>query len=130
MNDPIADLLTRIRNASSARHRFLDVSWSRMRESLVKILKEQGYVAHYLVKEEKKRGTIRIFLKYGAGRKPVIQGLRRVSKPSLRRYVGAKKIPRVMGGMGMTILSTPKGLMDGKTAREQNLGGEVLCFAW
>lgn len=130
MSDPIADLLTRIRNASMAKHRYLDVSHSKMREAVVKILKENGFLAHFLVKEENKRKTIRVFLKYAGGRESVIHGLKRVSKPSLRRYVSSQKIPTVLGGMGISILSTSKGVMDGKSAREQKLGGELLCQAW
>ncbi|MCH9627626.1 MAG: 30S ribosomal protein S8 [Chlamydiales bacterium] len=129
-SDPIADLLTRIRNASSAKHRYLDVDWSKMREAIVKILKENGFVAHYLVKEENKRKTMRVFLKYTSDRVGVIHGLKRVSKPSLRKYIPSQKIPTVLGGMGISIVSTSKGVVDGKTARELNIGGELLCLAW
>ncbi len=129
-SDPIADLLTRIRNASTARHRYLDVSWSKMREAIVKILKENGFVAHFLVKEENKKKTMRIFLKYTPQREPVINGLKRVSKPSLRRYVTHNEIPRVLGGMGISIVSTSSGVIDGKTARGKKIGGELLCLAW
>ncbi len=129
-SDPIADLLTRIRNASSAKHRYLDVSWSKMREAIVKILKENGFIAHYLVKEENKRKTMRVFLKYTSDREGVIHGLKRVSKPSLRKYIPSQKIPTVLGGMGISIVSTSKGVVDGKTARELNIGGELLCLAW
>jgi len=130
MNDPIADLLTKLRNASKAQHRFIDIGWSNMKEAIVKILRDKGFVAHYLVKEEKKIATMRIFLKYGMEREPVIQGIRRVSRPSLRRYVSYQDIPRVMGGMGITILSTSKGVLEGNTARQQKVGGELLCLAW
>jgi small subunit ribosomal protein S8 len=129
-SDPIADLLTRIRNASKAKHLFMDVQHSKMLEAIVKILKTNGFVAHYLVKEENKHKTMRIFLKYTANREAIINGLKRISKPSLRKYVSCQKIPHVLGGMGISILSTPKGVVDGKTAREQNLGGELLCLAW
>lgn len=130
ISDPIADLLTIIRNASEARHRFVDVPHSNMREAIAKILKEEGFVAYYLVKEEKKKRTMRVFLKYGANRRPVIQGLKRVSKPSLRKYVSCYQIPRVFGGMGIAILSTSKGVMAGKSAFAQKAGGELLCLAW
>ncbi len=129
-SDPIADLLTRIRNASAAKHLFLDVRQSKMLEAIVKILKDNGFVAHYLVKEENKRKTMRIFLKYTAKREAVIHGLKRVSKPSLRKYITSQQIPTVLGGMGISIISTSKGVMDDKSAREHNVGGELLCQAW
>ncbi len=129
-SDPIADLLTRIRNASAAKHLYLDVWQSRMLEAIVKILKDNGFIAHYLVKEENKRKTMRIFLKYTANREAVIHGIKRVSKPSLRKYITTQQIPTVLGGMGISIISTSKGVVDNKTAREQNIGGELLCQAW
>lgn len=129
-SDPIADLLTRIRNAAQAKHLYLDIQHSRMLEAIVKILKLNGFIAHYLVKEENKRKTMRIFLKYAKNRESIINGLKRVSKPSLRKYVSCQEIPHVLGGMGISILSTSKGVVDGKMAREQNLGGELLCLAW
>lgn len=128
--DPIADLLTRIRNASGAQHRYVDVIWSKLKESIVKILKEQGFIEHYLIKKEGSKGTMRIFLKYSEGRKPVIQGLKRVSTPGFRRYVNSSRIPKVLGGMGISIVSTSKGVMIGKEAREMNIGGEMLCLVW
>lgn len=130
ISDPIGDLLTRIRNGSKARHRFVDISWSRLKENVVRILHEQGYIAHYLVREEDKKKSMRIFLKYGAERSAVIQGLKRVSKPSLRQYVDCKSIPVVLGGMGIAIVSTPKGVLVGAKAREEKVGGELLCLAW
>ena len=130
VSDPIADLLTRLRNASQARHRYIDISYSKMKEAVVKILKEKGFIAYYLIKEEKKMGTMRIFLKYASQREPVINGLKRVSKPSLRKYVSFGQIPRVLGGMGISIVSTSKGVMDGDLARERKIGGELLCLAW
>jgi len=130
LTDPIADLLTRIRNASHARLRYIDVNYSKMKEAIVKILKEKGFVAHYLIKEEKKKGTMRIFLKYASQREPVIHGLKRVSKPSLRKYVSCGQIPRVLGGMGIAIVSTSQGIMEGDVARQQKIGGELLCLAW
>jgi small subunit ribosomal protein S8 len=130
MNDPIADLLTRISNASKAEHRFIDIGYSKLKEAIVKILKEKGFIAHYLVKEEKKIGTVRIFLKYTPSRKAIINGLKRISKPSIRRYISYKDIPRVMGGMGIAILSTPVGVLEGGVARHQKVGGELLCLVW
>ncbi|MCB1180628.1 MAG: 30S ribosomal protein S8 [Chlamydiia bacterium] len=129
-SDPIADLLTRIRNGSKAKCRFVDVPWSTIKENIVKILKNEGYVAHVLVKEENKKKTMRIFLRYASGRQPVLNGLKRVSKPSLRRYVSSKAIPNVMRGMGTAILSTPKGVVEGRTAVKENVGGELICYAW
>lgn len=130
MNDPIADLLTRIRNGCKARLRFIEVPHSKIKEEIVKVLKQKGFVAHYLIKEEKHKGTMRIFLKYTDSREPVIQEIKRASRPSLRRYVSYRDIPRVFGGMGLAILSTSKGLMDGENARNEKLGGELLCLAW
>ena len=130
MCDPIADLLTSIRNAGGAKKRFVDVPHSGIKESIVKTLKEKGYVAHFLVKEENKKGTIRVFLKYDQQRNPVIMGLKRVSKPSLRRYVSSQKIPFVLGGIGLAILSTSQGVMDGKSAKLKGIGGELLALVW
>lgn len=130
VNDPIADLLTRIRNASMARHRYIDIELSKMKEAIVKILKNKGFVSQYLVKEENKKGTMRIFLKYAAQREPIIHGLTRVSKPSRRKYVTSDEIPRVLRGMGISIISTSKGVMEGEAARELNIGGELICLAW
>lgn len=130
MNDPIADLLTRVRNASRARHRYVDLPHSKLKEEIVKLLKKEGYIAHYLIKEVKRKGTIRVFLKYDEEREPVIQGLRRVSKPSLRRYVSHKEIPYIQAGMGVAILSTSHGLLDGKSARQKKIGGELVAYVW
>ncbi len=128
MNDPIADLLTRIRNAKLARHRFVDFRPSKIKMEIVKVLHEQGFVDKYLVNEEK--GQARLFLRYAEGREPVIKGLNRISSPSLRRYVGYRQIPKIYGGMGVAILSTPGGIIDGETARMKKLGGELLCLVW
>jgi len=127
-NDPIAEFLTRLRNAQKAEHKFVDMSLSKMRKSLVEILLKQGFIEHFLIDESKKR--MRIFLKYTQGRKPVMQGLKRVSSPGLRKYVGCKKIPKILGGIGIAILSTSLGLLDDRTAREQKVGGEILCYIW
>ena len=127
-NDPIADLLTRIRNAAMAKNKFVDFPHSREKVSIVKILQEQGFIDNFLVDE--KGGRVRAFLKYVRGRAPVIQGLKRVSSPGLRRYVGYQGIPRIYGGLGVAILSTPKGILDGQKARELKVGGELLCLVW
>lgn len=128
LHDPIADLLTRIRNARQARHRFVDFRPSKIKMEIVRVLHEQGFVDKFLVNEEK--GQARLFLRYAEGREPVLRGLNRVSSPSLRRYVGYREIPRIFGGMGVAILSTPGGILDGETARKQKVGGELLCLVW
>ena len=131
LSDPIADFLTRIRNATKAEHRYVDVSWSKVKQNIAEILKSQGFVENFLVqRDENQRGTMRVFLKYADGRKPVIQGLKRVSKPGLRRYVGHDDIPRFYGGMGLSIISTSQGLMAGIEARKRKIGGELLCLIW
>lgn len=130
LHDPIADLLTRIRNGSSAKHRFVDVQHSGFKEAIVRVLQKKGLVAHYLVKEDKKKRTMRVFLKYAQEREPVISGLKRISRPSLRSYVTRDQIPRVFGGIGVAIISTSSGLMDGEEARAAGLGGELIALAW
>lgn len=126
--DPISDLLTRIRNAKSAMHRYVDVNNSRMIREIVEVLKESGFVANFLVSDDKRK--VRVFLKYAKNREPVIQGLKRLSKPGLRKYVGYKNIPTVLGGLGITILSTPKGVVSGNVAKKHKAGGELLCCVW
>lgn len=128
MTDPISDMLTRIRNANRAVLPAIDLPHSRMKESIAKILKKEGYISEYSV-EGKAVKSLRLKLKY-QGRKGVIEGLRRVSTPGLRRYSGATKIPRVVAGLGTSIISTSKGLMTGTEARRQNLGGELICYIW
>lgn len=128
MSDPIADLLTRIRNAKMARHRFVDFRFSKEKLSIVKVLEAQGFLDKVLVNEEE--GKVRAYLRYGQGREPVIQDLKRISSPGLRRYVGYDKIPVVLGGLGIAILSTPAGIVDGQKARELKVGGELLCLVW
>lgn len=128
INDPIADLLTRIRNARNARHRYVDLRLSRVKLQIIKVLQEKGYIDNFLVDEERQRA--RIFLKYGDGREPVIKGLKRISSPGLRRYIGYRQIPKIYGGMGIAILSTPTGIVDGETARREKVGGELLCYVW
>ena len=128
MTDPISDMLTRVRNASLALLTDVEVSHSRMKESIAGILKKEGYIADCSV-EGKTAKKIKLKLKF-QGRKGIIVGLRRVSKPGLRRYVGATEIPRVLGGMGTAIVSTSRGVMTGVQARKQGLGGELLCYIW
>lgn len=128
MSDPVADMLTRIRNANHALINDVEVSHSNLKESIASLLKREGYLADYSV-EGKDLKKLKLKLKYN-GRKGVIAGLRRVSKPGLRRYVGATEIPRVLNGMGIAIVSTPKGVMTGAQARKENVGGELVCFVW
>ena len=127
-NDPIAELLTKLRNAANAQHRYVDLSTSKMKLKLLEIMKEHGFIENYLVNEEKKK--IRVFLRYNKERTSLLQGLRRVSTPGLRRYIGYQDIPRVFNGMGLAILSTTKGVVDGETARNLKTGGELLCTVW
>lgn len=128
LSDPIGDLLTRIRNASSAKHRYVDARSSKLLVSLVKVMQEMGFVENILIDDERHR--MRVFLKYSNGRESLISGLKRISRPSLRRYVNHREIPRIDGGMGLVILSTPKGVLDGENARKLRVGGELLCFVW
>ena len=130
ISDVIADMLTRIRNANSAKHESVDVPASNMKKAIADILKEEGYIAGYQIVEDGKQGIIRITLKYGRGKARVIQGLRRVSKPGLRIYSNCEDMPKVMNGLGIAIVSTSKGVMTDKKARELNVGGEVLAFVW
>ena len=130
ITDPIADLLTRIRNANSARHETVEVPASNMKKSIVEILFEEGYIKKYEVIEDGRQGIIKIWLKYGEGKKQVIEGLKRVSKPGLRVYVSRDELPRVLKGLGIAIISTSKGVMTDKRARRENVGGEVLAFGW
>jgi len=127
---PIADMLTRIRNANLARLDHVDVPASKMKISLARILKEEGFVKYYKTMKSQKKGLIRIFMKYGPNKEAVINGLDRVSKPGIRRYVGVEEIPRVRGGLGVAILSTSKGVMTGQECRRQRVGGELLCVVW
>lgn len=127
-NDPIAELLTKIRNARGAQHRYVDLSFSRMKVKILEILKNHGFIENFLVNEEKYK--IRVFLRYTRSRESVIHGLDRISKCGLRRYVGYSDIPKVFNGMGVAILSTPKGVLDGETARNLKVGGELLCKVW
>ena len=130
ITDPIADMLTRIRNASSAKHDSVDVPASNMKKQIAEILLEEGYIKDYQVIDDKTQGVIRITLKYGANKTKVISGIKRVSKPGLRIYAGKEDLPKVLRGMGIAIISTSKGIMTDKEARRQNVGGEVLAFVW
>lgn len=129
MSDPIADLLTRIRNAGNALLPSVEIPHSKMKESIAQILKREGYISDVAVEGLVAKKKIKLKLKY-IGRKNVIDGLQRVSTPGLRRYVGSTEIPRVRNGMGTAILSTPAGILTGNEARRQNLGGELLCYIW
>ena len=130
ITDPIADMLTRIRNANSAKHDSVDIPASNMKKAIAQILLDEGYIKKYDVVEDGKQGMIHVELKYGPGKTKIIQGLRRVSKPGLRIYAGKEEMPRVMRGLGSAIVSTSKGVMTDKAARKANIGGEVLAFVW
>lgn len=130
MTDVIADMLTRIRNASTAKHETVDIPASNMKKTIAQILLDEGYIKNFEVVEDGKQGIIKVTLKYGAGKAPVITGLRRVSKPGLRIYTNCEDMPRVNRGLGTAIISTSKGVMTDKAARKANLGGEVLAFIW
>ena len=130
ITDKIADMLTRIRNASAAKHDTVDVPASNMKKAIAQILLDEGYIKGFQVIDDGKQGIIRITLKYGVGKEAVITGLKRVSKPGLRIYSSCKDMPAVMNGLGIAILSTPKGIMTDKQARKENVGGEVLAFIW
>ena len=131
MSDPIADMLTRIRNANTAKHDTVDVPASRMKTAIAEILYNEGYIAKYDIVEDGNFKTIHITLKYGADKnEKVISGLKRISKPGLRFYVNSEEIPKVLGGLGVAIISTNKGVITDKEARKLGVGGEVLCFVW
>lgn len=130
MTDPIADMLTRIRNANQALLDRVDIPASRFKVELAKLLKAEGFIRSYRLIDDKKQGTLRVYLKFGSGNERVIQGLRRVSRPGLRVYRKAPLIPKTVGGLGVAVVSTPQGLMSGKAARERGLGGEVVCYVW
>ena len=130
ITDPVADMLTRIRNANSAKHDTVDVPASNMKKSIAQILLDEGYIKNFQVIDDNTQGVIRITLKYLPGKEKAIQGLRRVSKPGLRVYAGADELPRVLRGLGIAIISTSKGVMTDKAARTAHVGGEVLAFVW
>ena len=130
MTDPVADLLTRLRNASLAKHNSTTIPASKLKREIVQILKQEGYIRDFEVLNDSPQGSIKVTLKYGDDRTPALSGLKRVSKPGLRVYRKREDIPRVLGGLGTVILSTPKGLMTGRDAWRQNVGGEVVAFVW
>ena len=129
-SDPIADMLTRVRNAIQARHPKVDVPASKLKMEIARILKEEGFIVNFKLAEEGAKRSIRIYLKYTPGNVPVISRIERVSRPGCRVYVRRSDIPRVLGGLGINILTTPQGVMTGSTARKQGVGGEVLCHVW
>ena len=128
--DPVADLLTRIRNAINARQQKLDVPASKLKMEIARILKEEGYLANYKATEENGRKLLRLYIKYGSNNDAAITNVARVSRPGCRVYVGHNEIPRVLGGLGISILTTPKGVMTGRQARRSGVGGEILCEVW
>ena len=130
ISDVIADMLTRIRNANDAKHETVDVPASNLKKSIAEILLEEGYIKNFQIVEDGKQGIIRVTLKYVAGKQKVIHGLRRVSKPGLRIYSNCEDMPKVMNGLGIAIVSTSKGVMTDKKARQANVGGEILAFVW
>lgn len=130
ITDAVADMLTRIRNANSAKHESVEIPASNLKKAIAEILLEEGYIKSFDIVEDGKQNIIKITLKYGVGKTRIISGLRRVSKPGLRIYAGSEELPRVRNGLGIAIVSTPKGIMTDKNARKQNVGGEVLAFVW
>ncbi len=130
LTDPIADMLTRIRNANMAEKKVVQMPHSKMKSEIARILKAEGFIKDYTVENDAGKSVLNVFLKYTIDREPVIQGLRRISKPSCRKYVNAEEVPRVLGGIGTAILSTSTGVMTDNDAREKHIGGEVLCYIW
>ena len=130
LTDPVADFLTRIRNSIRARHQKLDVPASKLKAEIARILKEEGYIANYKPTEENGQKVLRVYLKYGANNEAVIRDLQRVSRPGCRVYLGRDEIRRVQGGLGISIMTTPKGVMTGRQARREGVGGEILCEVW
>ena len=130
MSDPLADMLTRIRNAGNVRHETVDVPMSKLKVGVAKVLREEGYITDYKIIEDNTQGTLRVELKYGPHNEMVLSGLRRVSKPGLRKYVKGDDIPKVLSGLGISIISTSKGVITDREARSLCIGGEILCEAW
>ena len=130
VSDPIADLLTRIRNASRAEHEKVDIPASKLKVRIVELLKDEGFIKNYRVLEDGKQNVLRVYLKYGPGNEKIISGLVRVSTPGRRVYVGHREIPTILGGMGVAVLSTPRGVVTDREARRQKVGGEVLAYVW
>ena len=130
LTDPIADMLTRIRNANMAEKKVVKMPHSKMKSEIARLLKSEGFIKDYTMENEEGKSVLNVFLKYTVERDPIIQGLRRISKSSCRKYVVAAEVPRVLGGIGVAILSTSSGVMTDNEARKQNVGGEVLCYIW
>ena len=130
VTDPIADMLTRIRNANTAKHDSVEIPASNMKKAICQILLDEGYIKNFTVTEDGKQGMIKVVLKYGEGKTPVISGLKRVSKPGLRIYSDVENMPKVMKGLGIAIISTSKGIMTDREARKEHVGGEVLAYIW
>ncbi|MBN2164258.1 MAG: 30S ribosomal protein S8 [Pontiellaceae bacterium] len=130
ITDPIADMLTRIRNANMAEKKIVQMPHSKMKSEIARILKAEGFIKDYTVENDDGKSVLNVFLKYTIEREPVIQGLRRISKPSCRKYANADELPRVLGGIGLAILSTSSGVMTDNEARQKHIGGEVLCYIW
>jgi small subunit ribosomal protein S8 len=130
MTDPIADMLTRIRNAVSSKHDNVTMPSSKLKVAIAKVLKEEGFIRDFIITQEAPRSMLKIDLSYTGRKEPVLSGIKRVSKPGLRVYVQKREIPRVLGGLGVAILSTPEGVMTGQHARQKSIGGEILCYVW
>ncbi len=130
ITDPIADMLTRIRNANNAKHAYVDIPASNMKKSIAEILLEEGYIKNYQIIDDGKQGIIRVTLKYAENKQRVISGIKRISKPGLRIYASKEELPKVLRGLGIAIVSTSKGVMTDKNARKENVGGEVLAYVW
>ena len=130
VSDPIADMLTRVRNANMAEKKIVSLPHSKIKNEVARLLKQEGFISDFSVEDDNGKSILNLFLKYTLEREPVIQGLRRISKPSCRRYTNAEEVPRVLGGIGIAILSTSSGLMTDSEAREKNIGGEILCYIW
>ena len=130
MTDPVADMLTRIRNANTVGHETVEIPASKMKKAIAEILKEEGYIADFEMIEDDKQGMIKVTMKYGANKEKVISGIKRISKPGLRVYSQKDQLPRVLGGLGIALISTSQGLMTDKAARKAGLGGEVLAYVW
>ncbi|MEW6725139.1 MAG: 30S ribosomal protein S8 [Bacillota bacterium] len=130
MTDPVADLLTRIRNANIANHDRVEIPGSKIKRAIVEILKAEGFVRDYEWIDDNKQGTIRVFMKYGPNKEKVITDLKRISKPGRRVYCKKDEVPRVLGGLGIAVLSTPRGVISDKQARREGVGGEVICYVW
>jgi small subunit ribosomal protein S8 len=130
MTDPVADMLTRIRNANTVRHATVDIPASKMKKSIAEILLNEGYIKGYDIIEDGNQGTLKVQLKYGADKEKVISGIKRISKPGLKVYAKSTEVPKVLGGLGIAIISTSKGIVSDKEARKLGVGGEVICYVW